>query len=126
MITPAVEYTDAEKLFGDEARKRPLAQVCVSRKTKRRWARKYANINLKLLSGNVLTLDAKEMRKNLKKPDARIYELLLNRFDITGSTALFIDDSLPNVTASIASGLPAVHFNSPEQLRADLVARGVL
>ncbi len=64
--------------------------------------------------------------ENMKKPDPRIYELLLNRFKITGSTALFIDDSIKNVEASIASGLPAIHFSSPEQLRVDLVNRGVL
>ena len=62
----------------------------------------------------------------MKKPDERIYKLLLNRYQIDGSQALFLDDSAANVKGSIEAGLPAIQFHDPMQLRKDLQARGVL
>ncbi|NRB47476.1 MAG: HAD family phosphatase [Saprospiraceae bacterium] len=64
--------------------------------------------------------------ENLKKPDQRIYKLLLERYQIDGSQALFLDDSLANVKGSIEAGLPAIQFHDPTQLRQDLQAKGVL
>ncbi|MEZ5038563.1 MAG: HAD family phosphatase [Saprospiraceae bacterium] len=64
--------------------------------------------------------------ENLKKPDPKIYHLLLERFAIDPASAVFLDDSLANVHASIAVGMPAIHFKTPEQLRADLREKGVL
>lgn len=64
--------------------------------------------------------------ENLKKPDERIYQLLLDRYPIQGESALFLDDSAANVAGSIQAGLPAIQFHSPSQLRKDLVAKGVL
>lgn len=64
--------------------------------------------------------------ENLKKPDERIYKLLLDRYPIEGQTALFLDDSAANVEGSILAGLPAIQFHNPSQLRKDLQAKGVL
>lgn len=64
--------------------------------------------------------------ENLKKPDHRIYDLLLNRYQIEGPRALFLDDSIANVEGSIAAGLPAIQFHNPTQLRKDLQQKGVL
>jgi 2-haloacid dehalogenase len=64
--------------------------------------------------------------EKLIKPDPAIYELILSRYNIDRSTALFIDDNIKNINGSWAVGLPAVHFESPGQLRQFLVEKGVL
>ena len=61
-------------------------------------------------------------REGIKKPDSRIFELLIARHGIAPETAIFIDDVPGNVTAARASGLQGHHFTSPEALRARLSA----
>jgi 2-haloacid dehalogenase len=62
----------------------------------------------------------------LIKPNPRIYQLLLERIGRPASACLFIDDSVPNVEAAQRLGFDAVHFESPDQLRAKLAQRWVL
>ena len=64
--------------------------------------------------------------EQLAKPDPAIYALAEKRFGRAGSTMLFIDDSLPNVTSARESGWHAHHFVGAETLRADLTERGLL
>lgn len=59
-------------------------------------------------------------RERLIKPDAAIYRLLLDRYGLTASDCLFIDDSLKNVDGARAIGMQAHHFVSPGGLRAEL------
>ena len=63
--------------------------------------------------------------EKLKKPDLAIYHLLLNRYHINPATAIFIDDSKANVAAAKQVGIRAIHFQRPEQLKADLIALGI-
>jgi 2-haloacid dehalogenase len=63
---------------------------------------------------------------NLKKPDLAIYKLLLNKFSINASTALFIDNSLDNVNAAKVAGMQAIHFKNATQLKQELLEFGVL
>ncbi|MDZ4679251.1 MAG: HAD family phosphatase [Saprospiraceae bacterium] len=58
--------------------------------------------------------------EKLLKPDRRIYELLLTRYEIDGQRALFIDDNPKNVKGAQDAGLNAIRFESPEQLAFDL------
>lgn len=58
--------------------------------------------------------------EKLKKPDPKIYELILERYKIKGEHALFIDDNLRNIKASIACGIQGIHFTTPAQLDLDL------
>ena len=60
------------------------------------------------------------------KPLREIYEILLNRYSIEPSGALFIDDNRDNVSGAHAAGMQAVHFSSPSDLRNDLTRLGVL
>ena len=60
------------------------------------------------------------------KPDPKLYRTLLERYDIDPSRAVFIDDNRANVEAADALGIHGIHFHTPEQLRADLVALGFL
>ena len=65
-------------------------------------------------------------REGLKKPDPQIYELLLERYDLTADECVFIDDSERNIVAAEKLGIHGVHFTSAEQTRAALVELGLL
>ena len=54
------------------------------------------------------------------KPQPEIFELILSRYDIDRTKAIFIDDNLRNVIASKNVGLDAIHFQSSEQLAEEL------
>jgi 2-haloacid dehalogenase len=64
--------------------------------------------------------------EGLVKPDPRIFRRLLRRFDLQPTRTVFIDDSAVNVEAATELGIRAIHFSSPERLRADLEALGLL
>jgi 2-haloacid dehalogenase len=51
-----------------------------------------------------------------RKPFAEIYELTLNRFNITAENSIFIDDNLRNIKAAEALGINGIHFESPNVL----------
>lgn len=59
-------------------------------------------------------------KEKTRKPFMDIYELTLNRFNITAENSLFIDDNLRNVEASKTSGMNAIHFKSPFLLKEQL------
>lgn len=61
----------------------------------------------------------------LLKPDARIYRLALEKFELTPQRTVFIDDILANVDGARAVGLHAVHYQSVEQVRQELTKLGV-
>lgn len=60
------------------------------------------------------------------KPDPRIFRILLERYAIAPASAVFVDDVAKNAAAAAALGLHGIHFRSPQQLRAELVAVGLL
>ena len=60
------------------------------------------------------------------KPDPRIFRILCERHRIAPETAVFIDDVAHNATAASALGIHGIHFQSPEQLRRELVSLGML
>lgn len=53
-----------------------------------------------------------------RKPDPRIYELLLDRVDLTPESCLFIDDTEINCDAAEELGIRSVHFRETAQARA--------
>lgn len=65
-------------------------------------------------------------QENLKKPDPEIYRLLLERYQIRAQQAVFIDDSVQNVTAARELNISSVHFQSSEQLAMELATLGVI
>jgi putative hydrolase of the HAD superfamily len=50
-----------------------------------------------------------------RKPEARIYEMTLERLGLPGQACLFVDDLLPNIEGAHAAGLVAVHFRDNDQ-----------
>ena len=60
-----------------------------------------------------------------RKPFAKIYEITLERYNITPQKAVFIDDNVDNVEAAIQLGIKGIHFTSAKQLKDDLTTLGV-
>jgi|SoiMethySBSTD1v2_1073268.scaffolds.fasta_scaffold637201_1 putative hydrolase of the HAD superfamily len=68
--------------------------------------------------------------EGVKKPQARIYEITLERLDVIAAEAVFIDDTDENVMAARDLGMQSILFHSTEQTIAELEAllaqRGVV
>jgi len=56
----------------------------------------------------------------LAKPDARIFQLVLERLAMLPEETVFVDDFKHNVEAAQALGIHTVHFRSSEQAREEL------
>ena len=52
-----------------------------------------------------------------RKPFLPIYKILLARYAVDPTTAVFIDDSLPNVEAARSLGIHGIYFQSAAQLK---------
>lgn len=61
-----------------------------------------------------------------RKPFKEIYDIIINRFDLIPTETLFIDDNLRNIQAAQALGIVSIHFQSPEQLRKELLEHKIL
>ncbi len=57
-----------------------------------------------------------------RKPEARIYELTLERIGMTAPECVFIDDMLVNIEAARELGFTAVHFQDNQQAIAEIRA----
>ena len=64
--------------------------------------------------------------EKVKKPDPKIYKLMLEKYEVDPTTAIFIDDNLRNVKAAEACGIQSIHFVSPDQLVDVLSNKGLL
>ena len=51
------------------------------------------------------------------KPDNAIFNLLLQRYNLTPGECIFIDDNIYNIEAANNMGIETIHFTSPGQLR---------
>jgi 2-haloacid dehalogenase len=60
------------------------------------------------------------------KPDPRIFEILFERVGKRPEQLVFVDDSLRNIEAARALGMPAVHFRPDVDLKRELAAHGAL
>jgi putative hydrolase of the HAD superfamily len=57
-----------------------------------------------------------------RKPEARIYEMTLERLGLRAEACLFVDDLLPNIEGARKAGMVAVHFRDNEQAIAEIRA----
>ncbi len=64
--------------------------------------------------------------EKIKKPDPRIYQLMLVRYHLQPQRTVFIDDTLPNVETARKLGIHSFHFTTPGQLKKDLAGIAVL
>jgi len=60
------------------------------------------------------------------KPDPRIFQLLLQTYEIDPARAIFVDDHAGNVEPACKLGMHGIHFNGPDLLRSELRSLGVL
>ncbi|MEM9786684.1 MAG: HAD family phosphatase [Pseudomonadota bacterium] len=60
------------------------------------------------------------------KPSVAIFQLLCDRAGVPAESCIFIDDGLHNCIGARAAGMDAIHFTSPDALKASLKAKGVL
>ena len=70
---------------------------------------------LKWFDGIVVSGDEKT-----RKPYAEFYQRLLDRYQVSASKSVFIDDNLRNVKAAETLGIKGIHFKDPQQLEAEL------
>ena len=59
------------------------------------------------------------------KPDARIYEAILTKYNLNASECVFIDDMDVNIEGAKNAGMHGIVFSSYEQAREDLATLGV-
>ena len=64
--------------------------------------------------------------EKLIKPGEKIFQLLLQRFQINPSQALFIDDNKENITTAKKLGISSIQFTNAEALRKELTTQGIL
>ncbi|HKF82620.1 MAG TPA: HAD family phosphatase [Solirubrobacterales bacterium] len=57
-----------------------------------------------------------------RKPEARIYDLTLERIGLPAEACLFVDDLAPNIEGAEAAGMSAVHFRDNAQAIAEIRA----
>jgi 2-haloacid dehalogenase len=63
--------------------------------------------------------------EQMRKPFPEFYQLMLERFHIDASRALFVDDNLRNVKAAEAVGIASIHYQDPVSLLEKLKEKAV-
>jgi 2-haloacid dehalogenase len=56
----------------------------------------------------------------LMKPDAAIYELAINRFNLIPQETIFIDDKLENIEAAKNLNLKTIHLVDPNRIELEI------
>lgn len=64
-------------------------------------------------------------KDKLIKPDPKIYQLLLERFDLVAEESVFIDDLPENVQGAVDQGIHGIVFKTREQVVEELKKLGV-
>jgi HAD superfamily hydrolase (TIGR01509 family) len=62
----------------------------------------------------------------VKKPDAGIYNILLEELEVPAEECLFIDNNLDNVNGARAVGIRTILFENAERLRRELLELGIV
>lgn len=60
-----------------------------------------------------------------RKPFAKIYEIILERYQLRASASVFIDDNLDNVIGARKVGMKAIQYKNSQQLINELAYLGV-
>jgi 2-haloacid dehalogenase len=64
--------------------------------------------------------------ENLIKPDKKIFELTLERYQLEAKNTLFIDDNTKNIQAAKEMGFATIHVQEKTDLSSELHAMGLL
>ena len=120
-------YTRWEEMFGDyDAHSARILQQLHMQKKHRllaltNWSAEtfypakdsYAFLNY--FEGIVVSGDEK-----IKKPDYKIYQILLNRYNVNAKESVFIDDAMENIKAANDLDFHTIHFLSASQMETEL------
>ena len=58
--------------------------------------------------------------EKIKKPDYKIYQILLDRYNVHAKESVFIDDALENTEAAKDLGFHTIYFKSASQMETEL------
>lgn len=75
----------------------------------------------KLLDGIVVSGDEK-----LIKPDPKLYQVLLDRYNLKAKESLFIDDNIHNIESARKMGFHTIHFTENIDLEKEVKEMGLL
>ncbi len=64
--------------------------------------------------------------ERIAKPDAAIFNLLIERYRLAPDRTVYTDDSMANIEQARRLGLDAIHFSGARELREDLRARDLV
>ena len=64
--------------------------------------------------------------ERIKKPDPRLYQILIDRYSIQPGKSIFVDDTKINVEVAVDLGFQAIHFLSANQLHEELRKWGLM
>jgi len=64
--------------------------------------------------------------ENIVKPDPKLYQVLLNRYNLKANESLFIDDNLKNIEIAREMGFHTIHFTENVDLEKEVRDRGLL
>ncbi|HZZ76017.1 MAG TPA: HAD-IA family hydrolase, partial [Puia sp.] len=64
--------------------------------------------------------------EKLIKPDKKIFEVMLNRYQLEAENALFIDDNINNILAAKVMGFETIHVTEKTDLRTELHTMGLI
>lgn len=59
-------------------------------------------------------------QEKIIKPDYKIYQILLDRYNLKAENTIFIDDNINNIKTAKEIGLYAIHFQNPGKLEVEL------
>jgi len=59
--------------------------------------------------------------EGVRKPDPRIYQIVIERLGVAPIESVFVDDFIENVEAARSEGLYGIHFKGPDQARSELI-----
>lgn len=65
-------------------------------------------------------------KERLIKPDEAFFKVLFDRYSILPETSVFIDDNKNNIATAKKLGMTAIHFTTPEALKAELIELSIL
>ncbi|HEX8462602.1 MAG TPA: HAD family phosphatase [Segetibacter sp.] len=64
--------------------------------------------------------------EKIRKPATAFYKLLLDRYTVQPSEALFIDDNKRNIDAASKLGIDSIHYKNAAELEKELEKRNIL
>lgn len=63
---------------------------------------------------------------NVIKPDSRIYDILLSKYNLLPEETVFIDDTLVNIEKAEEYGITGIHLPDHRELKEKLMEKGLL